>query len=363
MEGMRGLAVLLVFFVHYYWAFKFLLTGSPLLSSAGYHLAAIGHAGVDIFFVMSGYLIYAAALKPRLAYGKFMRRRVERIYPTFLVVLAIYIGISYAFPERSRIPADSASAVVYIIQNLALLPGIFPIIPIITPAWSLSYEFLYYLLAPALTRLTGMCEWTSGQRIAFIGAMATVYMALSAAGWAPHARMVIFSAGMILYEVTNRRRTPLTLGSRGEKAAILSFLVCLALSGYLMERSLAGIWKYHGIVDTFRALMLAASTAVLALYSFQFDGILRRLFSWQPLRYWGNMSYSYYLLHGLLIHLLGLFVSRNIHSATVFWALLPLALAFSIAGSAVLYLLVERQFSLRPHAVTKASAVGAGGAS
>ena len=41
---------------------------------------------------------------------------------------------------------------------------------------------------------------------------------------------------------------------------------------------------------------------MLAFYSFEFEGLLKAFFSWNPLRYLGNMSYSYYLIPGLALH-------------------------------------------------------------
>ena len=207
MEGVRGLAVLLVFFVHYYWLFEFLLDKSSTRFGVAYSLATIGHAGVDIFFVLSGYLIYAAALKPNLSYTIFIKRRIERIYPTFLVVLATYIVGSYMAPERSRIPEGLIPATVYIFQNIAMLPGLFAITPMITVAWSLSYEFAYYLFTPFLTSFTGMGGWQSYRRKALIGVMAGSYITASALGWLSHPRIVVFACGMMLYEFTRTRAT------------------------------------------------------------------------------------------------------------------------------------------------------------
>lgn len=90
MEGLRGLAIALVFLCHFQ-----IVILSPL--SESFHsrfflvMAQIGGTGVDLFFVLSGMLIYRAALKPGMKYGKFLLRRVERIFPTFVAVLALYI--------------------------------------------------------------------------------------------------------------------------------------------------------------------------------------------------------------------------------------------------------------------------------
>ena len=69
----------------------------------------------------------------------YAKRRVQRIYPVFLVVFAIYIMLSFIFPSESKLPEGYVEIVKYILQNLLLLPGVFNIEPLITVAWSLSY--------------------------------------------------------------------------------------------------------------------------------------------------------------------------------------------------------------------------------
>jgi peptidoglycan/LPS O-acetylase OafA/YrhL len=91
MEGLRGLAVTLVFFVHYEALFGGRISPGTALAGAARFLDIVGRTGVDLFFVLSGYLIYGAVMRMRQSnggYARFMRRRVERIYPTFLVMLA-----------------------------------------------------------------------------------------------------------------------------------------------------------------------------------------------------------------------------------------------------------------------------------
>jgi peptidoglycan/LPS O-acetylase OafA/YrhL len=96
-------------------------------------LAKIGHSGVDLFFVISGYLIYGALIRKReFSYFPFVRRRATRIYPTFLAVLGVYLALSVLLPQQSRFPQGVSASMVYLGQNLLLLPGLFSIMPIMT---------------------------------------------------------------------------------------------------------------------------------------------------------------------------------------------------------------------------------------
>src|SRR5580704_9159217 len=59
MEGLRGAAVALTFFVHYFTLASVCLTPASWGYRVGHFLGEIGHSGVDLFFLLSGYLIYA----------------------------------------------------------------------------------------------------------------------------------------------------------------------------------------------------------------------------------------------------------------------------------------------------------------
>ena len=79
---------------------------------------------------------------------------------------------------------------------------------------------------------------------------------------------------------------------------------------------------------------------------------LPRAFSWTPLRWLGNMSYSYYLLHGLVLNAGFLLLAQVLpaagQGAWVFWGLLPVLFGLTLLPTAVLFLLVERPYSLAP---------------
>ena len=103
-----------------------------------------------------------------------------------------------------------------------------------------------------------------------------------------------------------------------------------------------------------RLLLLASSFFLLTLYAFAYDGVLRRVMECRPLRYLGNMSYSYYLLHGVTLTGVALVLTHAVPPAPgrtlAFVASLPLGLAATMVTSTVLFLLVEKPLSLTPHA-------------
>jgi len=142
MEGLRGFAVFLVFLVHYATFVRAWVAPGSLLGSFAAGIHTIGNAGVNLFFVLSRYLIYGSLISREQFFSRFMLRRIERIYPAFLAVFGVYVLLSFLMPSESKIPAPALSALIYLGENILLLPGLLPIEPLITVAWSLRNVLL-----------------------------------------------------------------------------------------------------------------------------------------------------------------------------------------------------------------------------
>jgi len=112
-----------------------------------------------------------------------------------------------------------------------------------------------------------------------------------------------------------------------------------------------------------QAVWLFTALFVLVLVTFRAPGPLRAVFSATPLRWLGNMSYSYYLMHGLTLKALSLVVVRArpafASTAMGHWAFLPVAFAVTLFTSAVVFASIEKRFSLAPSAPRPATAPSA----
>ena len=104
MEGLRGFAVFLVFLVHYVTLVNPWVRGNSTLLQLSEIMHKIGNSGVDLFFVMSGYLIYGTLISREQKFIRFISRRIKRIYPVFSVVFLIYVGISLFLHSERKIP-------------------------------------------------------------------------------------------------------------------------------------------------------------------------------------------------------------------------------------------------------------------
>src|ERR1700758_1699513 len=95
LEGMRGVAALMVFFVHFYALLGLYARPDSRLKAATNFAGFIGNAGVDIFFVISGFLMYGVVMKKPTPILTYLGRRVKRLYPVYLFVLLAYVILSY----------------------------------------------------------------------------------------------------------------------------------------------------------------------------------------------------------------------------------------------------------------------------
>lgn len=334
MEGMRGFAVFLVFLTHFCTLVAPWVAEAPGLDSFARHVHAIGNTGVDLFFVLSGYLIYKTLLAREQGFGHFMARRVRRIYPAFLVVFSVYCVLSYGFPRENSIPAEAPLR--YLVANLLLLPGLFPIKPMITVAWSLSYEMFFYLCLPLAITALRLRRRSGTWRIAAIALVALTIASWSAALGNGHVRMIMFMCGMLVHEAIQGRRM------QAPSDAVAVAALVLGLLGTLLP-----------VVGHIKSTLLFVSLFMVCVNCFLRPcGALAQVFSWTPLRWLGNISYSYYLLHGLTLKAFFMLLPQPVvlsgHAVLVFLALLPLTFLLTLISSAGLFLLVERPFSLAP---------------
>lgn len=149
LDGLRAIAILLVLLRHASLQFQ---PEGPILPVGGWDAASLainGWAGVDLFFVLSGFLITNSLVKPggepgRLRVGRYFLKRFLRIAPLFYVWLAmVTLGAVWFY----RFPAENLWFRVgyHCLFLMDYLPS-----DIVVPLWSLGVEEKFYLLAPLI---------------------------------------------------------------------------------------------------------------------------------------------------------------------------------------------------------------------
>ena len=310
LDGLRGLAILMVL-VH---MLNLLDTQSGLPAYAYSRISHVGWTGVQLFFVLSGFLITGILLDTREArnyYSGFYARRVLRIFPLYFGVLAVAFVV---LPALGIVPASIAADrpnQVWLwtyLSNWASLVGqgskAFP------HFWSLAIEEQFYLVWPLLVR-----SLSPGQCVRFSVGVAVASLGL---------RSVLAFAGVsddLIYENSFCRMDALALG--GAAAAALRVPAwkdrLIASSNRLLVASLAvavvgagitrGFWTGtlvgetlgYTIVALIFVLLLVAVAGADATGSPGWPAVFRL----QPLRTIGKYSYGMYVFHKPLHDFLG----------------------------------------------------------
>lgn len=159
LNGLRFLAVLLVLVDHVE------LTRASFELSNYWNSPAIpllGQLGVDLFFVLSGFLITYLLLAEKKAlgtidFGAFYLRRALRIWPLYyaLVVLSLFvlphIGLLY-FPVLTPLVGEhmATKVLLYALILPNVVKELYPAVPYVSPAWSIGVEEQFYLLWPVV---------------------------------------------------------------------------------------------------------------------------------------------------------------------------------------------------------------------
>jgi peptidoglycan/LPS O-acetylase OafA/YrhL len=347
LEGIRGYAVFLVFLVHHHTLFGGYLPSQAPAFQISRFSHTVGNSGVDLFFVLSGFLIYGNLITKGGSYITFVKKRLRRIYPTFFTVFCLYF-VGAKFMSIERLPQRVSHEFVYLLQNLLFMPGIFNIEPLVTVAWSLSYEFFFYLSIPLTIKVTHMRRWRRSARVTFFISFILLHWLGCALGILPHIRLSFFVAGILLFEIVDGAATVGRLSSAGECVMIAFYLGVLAIVGVLGAGQLS-VYRRTSLTWT---SLLCVSLVSIVMYSIRFPGLLSRIFCSAPLRWLGNMSYSYFLIHGLALNgiafVLSRLMSRTSLSVGLFLLLMALNFILTLIVGRVLFRYIEWPCSLAP---------------
>lgn len=149
LDSVRGIAVLWVLWHHTVQFFQIDQDVTGFFLRKLMHLAWLGYLGVDLFFVLSGFLI-SGLLLPELDTGiritRFYIRRIFKIVPTYLAVVAVCLIIAVALPRANPPFAESTDGIHP--ASFFFLQNYLPITSNLSHTWSLAIEEHFYVLYP-----------------------------------------------------------------------------------------------------------------------------------------------------------------------------------------------------------------------
>jgi peptidoglycan/LPS O-acetylase OafA/YrhL len=299
LQGLRGLAVLAVVFYHC----------DPRLQGTWlYPASSWGWAGVNLFFVLSGFLITSILLesreKPRY-FRNFYARRALRIWPVYVLVLVVVYLNAPWFIGPGVLKAIEAApwwAYIFFVQNLfhIALP------PALGPTWSLAIEEQFYFLWAPLVRVLRRPRLLAAT---MIGAMAvSPVFGFSHLAWITKTCTLTHVDGIAMgsllalgiHTLTWSRRAWLWIGLAGMVAGIASAATIAAGTPLLNS-----------------ALALGFGGAVLAcIASTGARNPLNTLLGRGLLPFYGRISYGLYMTHIMVFIYFGWFDLRMDHYGT-----------------------------------------------
>jgi peptidoglycan/LPS O-acetylase OafA/YrhL len=301
LDGVRGLAILLVI-PHNVTDYD-AAGGWALIPAA---IARAGWIGVELFFVLSGYLITRNLLEAKgdaHYYRSFYARRVLRIVPLYYLLLALFLFLVPHLIELPQSVLDSYRGQLWFwlfLNNWVQAFG--HTISWFGPCWSLAVEEQFYLLWPFVIalcppeRLLRLCALV-------VGAAFCARVALLAAHVDPDSiyrltvsRMDALGAGAAVAVLA---RDPRALAFIRARATTLMWTAAAVLvAGAIVSRgySLESLFTYS-VCYTSIALAAAAILIVLLVPPAGRPRTIERLLSLAPLRSVGRYSYAIYLLH------------------------------------------------------------------
>lgn len=277
-QWLRGAAAILVVMFHAAgrWGYSF----------------GVGEAGVDIFFIMSGFIMWTVA-DSRITPLRFLRDRVARIVPIYWFATGLMAlgGLAGLFPHLI-VTAPR------IVQSLLFIPYVSDGLhawPLLVQGWTLNYEMLFYLIFACLIPLPKAFR---------LGALVGILSLLTAFGylWPPHDVALAFFTDPILLEfaVGALLGQYFTHGTIGRPLAIAMVLLGVAL---FTVDGLAHVQVARVLTLGLPAVLIVSGTIAIEKFGIRF-GV------W-PLVFLGDASYSIYLFHTFAISL----AARVLHNA------------------------------------------------
>jgi exopolysaccharide production protein ExoZ len=236
-------------------------------------------AGVDIFFLISGFVMVLSTEQRSPTGARFFGERVARVVPLYWLVTAIFVGVMALQQRELPSIVEVAKSLLFIFYTN---PRTHEPTPILTLGWTLNYEMIFYLLFALLIRLSVTKR---------IGTMAALFLCLCAfRPLVPHDNALLFRltspqplefvAGMAL---AHWRRTLIRLNPAVGLAAIAAGFAGLAL----VDSDFTRVVHFAPCATLIVAGAIVCERAV--------RGNLR------PLRLLGDASYSLYLTHPLVL--------------------------------------------------------------
>jgi peptidoglycan/LPS O-acetylase OafA/YrhL len=370
LDGIRAAAALLVLVFHY-WS----MTGSQPLPGPLLVIAANGGVGVDIFFAISGFILFlpwarAAWTGARVDTRRFFGNRIKRILPAYWfnsVVLVVVVAPALLFSPDGLWSLFLSST---FLAGFAS-PSTAPTYLLNAVAWTLCIEACFYLVLPFVARFFVRDRWMVALPLVIAATVVVKMVAIARYGHLENAGILVgsfrnivgmfgeFAAGMAVAAVWaklehRRVRLPAGVGLTCTVVGIAGVWTPLTLTHYFVGREDylhgTGEWGYIPLLGVFPTVAVFAAVAIFGI-CYQ-PNVVTRLLSLRPVVYLGVVSYGIYLWHLPVGQWLSRGVGAEFASRRMLLALLVVGTLVTIGAAAFSHRFVEKPFLLRKPGTT-----------
>jgi peptidoglycan/LPS O-acetylase OafA/YrhL len=352
LDGIRGLAILLVIAFHCRVAFSSTQEiPLPLL-----RVLDLGWSGVDLFFVLSGFLITGILLDSRESasyFRTFYARRVLRIFPLYFAYLFLvlvvfrYAWIRYSGTDLWR----STNPWWYFCYLLNWKPDHGYNDLYLGHLWSLAIEEQFYLVWPLVVwicprrRLAAVCLSLAGCALAARCLMGAWHLPAETVYRLTPSRMDTLALGALV--AVGMREFPALLRRWAPRVCALAGVGLAAV----LSRQTAGFWEDAGMRTAGASLVAVLYAGMVYATAASGRGMAQRVFSSATLRRCGKYSYAMYVLHSFPYHITaeavrGLSASGPLGAMALVikWLYLPAMAAVAFGGAWLSWRTLEQPF-------------------
>jgi exopolysaccharide production protein ExoZ len=294
-QWLRGIAVLGVLFFHLSAAEKKYCTGTRLIPSG----ADYGQCGVDLFFLISGFIIVSSTRKIQSSPAsklKFLWNRFTRIYPYYWVFFAIAFVLYKTKPSWIN---SSLKSPPDFISSFFLLPS--ASLPIVMVAWSLILEIWFYLVFSLLLGLRTRALIIS---FALWGALCFAYNLGFANSSISSPLLDVIGSPFTIEFITGGAIAIYCINANSESRSLTTRLFVLfatIIAGYILTQAFNPLQSPGGL---YRTVFFSVFLGSILLQSILIDKFSKPI-NMPYLKLVGDASYSIYLSHVLSISAIG----------------------------------------------------------
>lgn len=318
LQCMRAVAAILVVFFHHMNTMR----DGP---APGMPLFEIGKFGVDIFFIISGFIMWTT-VSDRTTPAQFIKRRIVRIVPLYWTMT---LATAFVTTTGGGIGVSLDADYARLAKSLLFIPQWHQVYPIVAPymivGWTLELEMLFYVLFALALALP------KPQRLVAVSA---VLAALAAFG------LVVDPQNAVLKGFTNNILVEFAMGMGLGRLYELGRAPKSALAGAGLIAAGVALVSIHRLLPEARFIYFGVPALLIMAGALAFEERLKGRF-WTAPKFLGDASYSIYL-----VHLMAMAVSTRIVSDAFAGAFPAAALlfevAFAVAAGCAAYLLVEK---------------------